>query len=168
MIRKKLKQHTCANCQFEFAANSEHINYCPNCGQDNHNSRFPLIHYAYELLESLIHFDSKFLNSIKVLLLKPGQITFDYIHNIRGRYTPPIRLFIFISIFAFIIIGLFEKKLAQSGYFGSEFSDAAQQNLTIGEMFDLSQDSIQDAILVAPFSWFLKNPKFHNSDLREL
>ncbi|MBK7359797.1 MAG: DUF3667 domain-containing protein [Saprospiraceae bacterium] len=168
MSRKKLKQHACANCLFEFEAKGEHINYCPNCGQENHNPRFPLIHYAYELLESLIHFDSKFWYSFKVLLLHPGQISLDYINNIRGRYTPPVRLFIFISIFTFLIIGVFEKNLAKSGYFGSYADDAIKNNLTISEMFDQSADSIQDVILVAPFSWFMKNPQVTNADLREL
>ncbi|MFZ1298060.1 MAG: DUF3667 domain-containing protein, partial [Saprospiraceae bacterium] len=153
---------------FEFEAKGEHINYCPNCGQENHNPRFPLIHYAYELLESLIHFDSKFWYSFKVLLLHPGQISLDYINNIRGRYTPPVRLFIFISIFTFLIIGVFEKNLAKSGYFGSYADDAIKNNLTISEMFDQSADSIQDVILVAPFSWFMKNPQVTNADLREL
>jgi hypothetical protein len=168
MARKKLKQHSCANCGFEFSANSEHINYCPNCGQENHNPRFPLVHYAYELLEGFLHFDTKFLYSFKVLLLNPGKITHDYINNIRGRYSPPFRLFVFISIFALIVMGIFEKNLAISGYFGSYSAEAIQKNMTIGEIFDQSADSATDRILVAPFSWVLKNPEITNADLRKL
>lgn len=168
MARKKIKQHSCANCGFEFSANSEHTNYCPNCGQENHNPRFPLIHYGYELLEGFLHFDTKFLYSFKVLLFKPGKITHDYIKNIRGRYTPPFRLFIFISIFALIIINVFEKNLANSGYFGTYSINAMQKNMTVGEMFDHSPDSVMDKILVPPFSWFMKNPEISNKALREL
>lgn len=168
MPRKRLKQHACANCGFEFKTNSEHTNYCPNCGQENHNPRFPLIHYGYELLEGLLHFDTKFLYSFKILLLKPGKITYDYIHNIRGRYTPPFRLFIFISIFALLVINNFENHLAKSGYFGTYSEEAIERNLTIGEIFDESADSATDRILVPPFSWVLKNPEVTNSDLRAL
>lgn len=168
MARKKLKQHSCANCGFKFSAGSEHINYCPNCGQENHNPRFPLIHYGYELLESFLHFDTKFLYSFKILLVKPGKITYDYINNIRGRYTPPFRLFIFISIFALIIMGIFEKHLAKSGYFGTYSAEAIQKNMTIGEIFDQSADSATDHILIPPFSWLIKNPEITNADLREL
>ena len=168
MARKKVKQHSCANCGFEFSANSEHINYCPNCGQENHNPRFPLIHYGYELLEGFLHVDAKFIYSFKILLLKPGKITHDYINNIRGRYTPPFRLFIFISIFALLAMNLFEENLAKSGYFGSYSAEAIQNNLTIGEMFDKSADSATDRILVPPFSWVMKNPEITNADLREL
>lgn len=168
MARKKLKQHSCANCGFEFSANSEHTNFCPNCGQENHNPRFPLIHYGYELLEGLLHFDTKFLYSFKVLLFKPGRITHDYINNIRGRYTPPFRLFIFISIFSLLIMGLFENNLAKWGYFGSYSAEAIHKNLTISEIFDQSADSATDRILVPPFSWVMKNPGVTNADLRVL
>ena len=168
MAHKKLKQHSCANCGFEFRANSEHANYCPHCGQDNHNPRFPLLHYGYELLEGLFHFDTKFLYSFKVLLFKPGKITHDYINNIRGRYTAPFRLFIFISIFALIVMGIFEKNLANSGYFGTFSGEEIKKNMTIGEIFDHSNDSAKDHILIPPFSWVLKNPEITNANLREL
>lgn len=168
MARNKLKQHSCANCGFEFSANREHVNYCPNCGQENHNPRFPLVHYCYELLEGFLHFDTKFLYSLKVLLFKPGKITHDYINNIRGRYTPPFRLFIFISIFAFIVISLFEKNLAKSGYFGTYSGEEIKSNMTISEIFDISADTATDYILIPPFSWVMKNPEITNANLREL
>jgi len=167
-MRKKVKQHACANCGFEFSARTEHINFCPQCGQDNHNPRFPLVHYGYELLEGFLHFDTKFLHSFKVLMINPGKITRDYINNIRGRYTPPFRLFIFISIFALIVMGVFEKKLASSGYFGTNSAEAIHRNLTVGEIFDRSANTETDHVLVPPFSWVLKNPEVTNADLREL
>jgi hypothetical protein len=168
MPRKRLKHNFCANCNFEFSAQSEHTNYCPNCGQENHNPRFPLIHYVYELLESFLHFDTKFLHSIKVLVFKPGQITKDYIQNIRGRYTPPFRMFIFISIFALIVTARFEKFLFASGFFGKYNPEGKESTTTIGEMFDHSIDSVKDVILVAPFSWILNNPEVTNGDLKKL
>lgn len=127
-----------------------------------------MIHYGYELLEGFLHFDTKFLYSLKILLLKPGKITYDYINNIRGRYTPPFRLFIFISIFALIIIGIFEKFLAKAGYFGTYSAEAIQKNMTISEIFDQSADSETDRVLIPPFSWVMKNPEITNADLREL
>jgi hypothetical protein len=87
-----------------------------------------------------------------VLLFRPGKITLDYIQHIRGRYTPPLRLFIFISIFALLAMNVFEKHLAKSGYFGSYTSESKMENLTIGEMFDRSADDVKDHILVPPFS----------------
>lgn len=168
MPRKRLKHNFCANCNFEFSTHSEHTNYCPNCGQENHNPRFPLMHYVYELLEGFLHFDTKFLYSLKILLFNPGKITKDFIQNIRGRYTPPFRMFIFISIFALIVTGRFEKFLFDSGFFGRYNLEANQSTTTIGELFDHSIDSVKDNILVPPFSWVMNNPEVTNGDLRKL
>lgn len=168
MPRKRIKQHSCANCGFHFTTESEHTNFCPQCGQENHNPRFPLVHYGYELLEGFLHFDTKFLFSFKTLLFKPGQMTLDYINNIRGRYMPPLRLFIFISIFALLITGLFEKNLAHSGYFGTSSAGEKDDHLTISEQFDRAADTVQDEILVPPFSLVMNNPKVTNADLRKL
>jgi hypothetical protein len=167
MSRKKIKQHICANCNFQFSTNSGHTNFCPNCGQENHNPRFPLVHYGYELLEGFLHFDTKFFHSLKVLLFKPGKITFDYIHNIRGRYTPPFRMFIFMSIFGLLMMGIYETHLLKKGLFG-ETKAAQDKNITIGDIFDKSADSVQDEILVAPFTWIMKNPTTTNAALRSL
>jgi hypothetical protein len=167
MTKRKIKQHICPNCQFQFSTNSEHTNYCPNCGQENHNPRFPLVHYGYELLEGLLHFDTKFVYSLKILLFKPGKITFDYIHNIRGRYTPPFRMFIFLSIFGLLVMGLYETNLLGKGLFGKPV-DLKEKNMTIGEMFDKAKDSVTDNILVPPFSWVMSNPDVTNAELRKL
>ena len=167
MPKKKVKQHVCANCNFQFSASIEHTNFCPNCGQENHNPRFPLVHYGYELLEGFLHFDTKFFYSLRVLLFKPGKITADYIHNIRGRYTPPFRMFIFMSIFGLLMMGIYETQLLNKGLFGNTITPA-EKNMTIGQMFDNSNDSLKDDILVPPFSWIMKNPYVTNADLRIL
>ncbi len=168
MVRKRNKQHACPNCDFEFSSKSEHTNYCPNCGQENHNPRHPLIYYGYELLESLLHFDTKFFYTLKILLFHPGKLTIDYINNIRGRYMPPFRMFIFISIFALGVVGIFENFLFESGAFGDRGSDQRKDKLTIGEMFDNSSDTLKDKILVAPFSWIMNNPEVTHKQLRKL
>jgi len=169
MARKRLKSHECPNCGFQFSAAAEHTNFCPQCGQENHNPRHPLLHYGFELIESITHFDSKFLYSLKTLLLKPGKITSDYINNIRGRYSPPVRMFIFISLFSLIVMSMFERFLFMTGSMANfSATDARQNELTISELFDRSADSIKDNILVPPFSWIMRNPEITNKQLREL
>lgn len=65
-------------------------------------------------------------------------------------------------------MGIFEKNLARSGYFGASSPATVQENSTIGQLFDQSADSVKDRILVPPFSWVMKNPEITNRDLREL
>ena len=100
---------------------------------ENHNPQFPLVRYGYEL-EAFLHFDTKFLYSFKILLFRPGQISLDYINNIRGRYTAFQAVYLHIH-FALLIIGVFEKQIAKSGYFGTNLEDTMSKDMTINPDF---------------------------------
>jgi len=102
MSKKRIKSHHCANCSYKFRIDEAHNNYCPNCGQENHNPRLPLLHYITELAENLFHLDNKTWISLRTLLFKPGTLSKDHINNKRQRYTPPFRMFI-LSLAVFII-----------------------------------------------------------------
>lgn len=101
MARNKVRQISCPNCKHTFA---EGENYCPGCGQENHIPNQPLKHYILELIESLLHLDSKFFFTVSTLLTKPGQVTRDYCDNKRARFMPPIRLYVFTSFVFFLIL----------------------------------------------------------------
>jgi hypothetical protein len=107
MARKRVKSTICPNCDFKFA---ETNNYCPNCGQENHTHKLPLKHFFLELLESIFHFDTKVLTTLRDLLFKPGEITFNFNQNKRSRYVPPIRLYIFISFIFFLLLAIVPDK----------------------------------------------------------
>jgi hypothetical protein len=49
------------------------------------------------------HYDNKFWQTIKTLVLKPGQITLEYIQGKRVKYLNPIQLYIFVTTVFFII-----------------------------------------------------------------
>lgn len=102
MKKKRIKSQHCSNCGYDFKIDPKHNNFCPNCGQENHNPRLPILHYLYELFENLTHFDNRIWHTLKALIFKPGSVTKDFIHNKRQRYTPPPRLFIF-SLAVFIL-----------------------------------------------------------------
>jgi hypothetical protein len=102
MKRKRSKGQHCLNCGYHFRIEAEHNNYCPNCGQENHDPRQPVRHLIYEFLETLFHFDSRSWNTLRLLVFHPGVVTRNHLHGIRQRYTPPNRLFIF-SLAVFVI-----------------------------------------------------------------
>ena len=102
MTRNRINEHVCRNCGYDFEFLQGVKNYCPNCGQENHDPRKPLVHYISELGETLFHFDNKTWSTLRTLIFGPGQITRDYIENKRARYTPPVRMFIF-SLAVFIV-----------------------------------------------------------------
>jgi hypothetical protein len=102
MRKKRNKSQHCLNCGYNFSIEAEHNNYCPNCGQENHDPRQPIRHLLYEFLEALFHFDNRSLNTLRLVLFNPGVVTRNHLHGIRKRYTPPNKLFIF-SLAVFIV-----------------------------------------------------------------
>lgn len=101
MARIRVKQIFCSNCQYLF---DQGENFCPNCGQENHHPNQPIRHYIAELIETLLHLDSKFFVTLKALITKPGLVTKEYNQNKRARFMPPIRLYVFVSFVFFLLI----------------------------------------------------------------
>ena len=147
MRNKRIKSAHCNNCGFDFKISLQELNYCPVCGQENHNPRLPLKYYAEQLVENIIHFDSKTIRSIMALLLKPGEVTRTYLNNRRKQYSSPFRLFFFgLIIFLFAII--FVNNLV---YKEVQHSDKLSIKNYFGTLLMQSKDSAQWTFDVSPF-----------------
>lgn len=79
-------------------------------GQDSKS--VSMRHMAHEALHDLLHFDTKLLKTLPVLLFKPGQVTERTLSGDQG-YVKPFTLFVFINFIFFLIKskGLFQYKL---------------------------------------------------------
>lgn len=89
---------TCLNCNYVVENK-----YCPNCGQENTETR-QSFHYLFtHFVEDLTHYDGSFWKTIKALLFKPGKLTKEYLAGKRKLYVPPVKLYIFISFVAFLL-----------------------------------------------------------------
>jgi hypothetical protein len=132
MKRKRIKSQHCLNCGYDFRIDATHSNYCPNCGQENHNPRQPIRHLLYEFLEALFHFDNRSWKTLRLLLLSPGTVPRDHLHGVRQRYTPPNKLFIF-SLAIFII-----------------FLEAAQDTMVKKDAPAMEQISLRDQMKFLP------------------
>ena len=99
----------CANCNTTLAGA-----YCQNCGQSAHIHR-SLWHMAEELLHGILHFDSKAWRTLPALLLRPGQLTRDYIDGKRKRYMSPFILFLFLNFVMFFVFSYLSSALTPDG-----------------------------------------------------
>ena len=84
--------------------------FCPECGQPNIETRDNFFHMVGHFISDYLHYDSKFLQSFKSLIIKPGFLTKQYLEGKRVRYIHPLRLFFFITIFMVIMATFYYKK----------------------------------------------------------
>lgn len=87
----------CEDCGAEL-----HGRYCSNCGQvavDYHRS---FRHVIADVAESFLNWDSKFVTTIGLLLIRPGWLTNQFIAGRRTRYLHPLRLYLLVSIAFFL------------------------------------------------------------------
>lgn len=92
------KDKTCQNC-----GSFVEKNFCPNCGQENSNSRQSFHHLFTHFVSDYLHYDSSFWKSIKCMLFYPGRISLEYMKGKRKSYVNPFSLYIFISFVAFFL-----------------------------------------------------------------
>ena len=116
--KKRRKVEICHNCHTILSLEN---NFCPHCGQENHDLKVPIGHLAFEVFEGFTHFDTKFYNTMRAILFSPGKITKDFLEGRRGRYVPPIRLYFLISFIFFLGLGSMVELVVKEG--GSFFSN---------------------------------------------
>ncbi len=76
--------------------------HCYRCGQPVKGLVRHFSSIIGDFLDSVLEFDSRTLRTLGPLLFRPGALTLDYFAGRRVRYVSPIRLFVFLSLFAFL------------------------------------------------------------------
>ena len=110
MSKSKIRNDkTCLNCRY-VAANR----FCPNCGQENTDTRKTFHHLFIHFFEDLTHYENAFWRTIKNLLFKPATLTKEYLSGKRLSYLAPVRLYIFISFITFLLITIFPRETSSS------------------------------------------------------
>ncbi len=109
--KKRRKVEVCHNCHTLLQPED---NYCPHCGQENHDLKVPLSHLLLEVIEGFTHLDTKLLNTLKSIFLSPGKLTKDFLEGRRGRYIPPIRLYFLASFLFFLLLSTMIDKALDS------------------------------------------------------
>lgn len=103
------KDKTCLNCRHVVEQK-----YCPNCGQENTDSRKTFHHLFIHFFEDLTHYENAFWKTIRNLLFRPSTLTKEYLSGKRLSYLAPVRLYIFISFITFLMIALFPSHVTEN------------------------------------------------------
>lgn len=83
------------------------VNYCGNCGQEVKNFRRPFFKLSSEAIKSLFELDGRAFRTLFFLLTKPAHPSKEYFSGRRVQYTPPLRLFLVISVSFFLLVSLY-------------------------------------------------------------
>jgi len=93
----------CPNCQHKF---KKEFDYCPHCGQANKDLNLNFRFIFSEFLSANFNLDSKILLTLKLLLLKPGMLSREFLAGKRTKYISPIRLYLLVSLVYFFILSV--------------------------------------------------------------
>ena len=98
-MKKYRKETNCLNC-----GATVNGKFCSECGQENIETREPFWTFLFHSIGHYFHFDSKFINSLTPLITEPGKLTLAHINGKRAAYFPPFTMYLFISLFFFLIL----------------------------------------------------------------
>ena len=77
--------------------------FCAKCGQHAIDYRRSLFRVLIDAADSFLNWDTKFLKSLGLLLVKPWKLTNDFNAGRRARYVHPLRLYLLASIAFFLL-----------------------------------------------------------------
>ena len=174
MQEQQSPQNTCASCGAAL-----HGKFCSQCGEKKLNEKDKsVMHFFEEFMHILTHADSKFLKSLKYLMIKPGFLTSEHLAGRRKMYTSPLSLF-FIGNLLYLLImpvdALNSKYVSQTT--GQPYSAMAVKKVeakmaaknwdqkTMEDMYDQKTSKVSKMMLFAlififsiPLSIFLYKP----------
>lgn len=101
----ELEPVNCDNCGIEFKGH-----FCPNCGQEVAEFNRPLGFVLYDFAGNFFAFDTRFFKTFWYLLSKPGFLTNEFFAGRRVRYSPPFRIFVFLSFLLFLFVQLYSER----------------------------------------------------------
>ncbi|MDP4262309.1 MAG: DUF3667 domain-containing protein [Bacteroidota bacterium] len=92
------KERDCLNC-----GTTLYGRYCHICGQENLEPKESVWQLVTHFFNDITHFDGKFFTTLKVLLLRPGFLSKEYMAGRRASYLNPIRMYVFTSAIFFLL-----------------------------------------------------------------
>jgi hypothetical protein len=78
--------------------------WCHGCGQKEiHSGDLTLKHAGHHLFHEMVHLDGRLWTTLQTLLMRPGQLSLDFLEGRRQRHLHPVRLFLLMAAFFFLL-----------------------------------------------------------------
>jgi hypothetical protein len=116
----------CPNCRTAIVGH-----FCHECSQEATLHPPSAREFLHEFIGHYVALEGKLWKSLWLLLLKPGQLTLEYMEGRRVRYVQPLRLYLTFSLIFFAIV-----KLSAVNFF---ISDHGPANAAISEAAALAK-----------------------------
>lgn len=141
------KDMTCMNCRQVVEKR-----YCPNCGQENTDTRKTFHHLFVHFFEDLTHYENAFWKTIRNLLFRPGSLTTEYMSGRRMSYLAPVRLYIFISFITFFLMGVLPKSESNADDEKEIKKEMSKKGVAFNGKDSLDVKALTDTIKKAKFN----------------
>jgi hypothetical protein len=90
----------CRNCETPLEPD---YGYCPQCGQKNVDLERPISELLGEAVRETADIDGRALRTLWTLIRHPGVLTSEFLAGRRRLYSPPVRLYLVISVGFFLL-----------------------------------------------------------------
>ncbi len=94
----EVEQQACLNCGAVL-----HGTFCSTCGQRVVPPRPSLRELLGEAFAEFSGWDGKLATTLRLLVIRPGQLTVDFLEGKRARYITPLRLYLSVSLVYFVL-----------------------------------------------------------------
>jgi len=91
----------CSNCGTPLQGT-----FCYVCGQKAGHADVSLHDLAHEAFHEFVHLDGKILQTLRMLVTRPGLLTVEFLNGRRARYLSPLRLYLTCSLLFFGLAAL--------------------------------------------------------------
>jgi len=135
---------SCLNCGTTFGGQ-----YCGKCGQRAHSRLISIWELIRDAFGDLFELDSRLWQTLVPLVIRPGQLTRDYLLGRRARFMPPFRTYLVLSVVFFLIaffdpreeLGLLFEPRAEPTEQAAEFDQHAAE-IREGVLQELAEQDI--------------------------
>jgi len=97
----------CFNCSAHLGGH-----YCANCGQPADSHVPSAMQFVHQTIEAVTHADSRLWRTLKLLWLRPGQLTLEFMEGRRASFLPPVKLYFVFSVIFFALVSLSNPRTA--------------------------------------------------------